>query len=237
MGICKLIVNNICFSEQGAFFHLGIHTVVVPSRLSMRQSEKCPVTWHHSVCFQSPSSGHSWSAMTPFTWFAALNAACLLHCGAVLSSEAEDGGSPAWCLPLRLPLKQQKWPLSGPQWEQIARKYLGAAKCGCRRSVEGERFAGVPASLLAAAATGWELLRGLRGVVAALVKNRKSHYESARKKERKKKWAENIRGWTWSWKHLWFSALRVSCFPQGTFFPVASDVASNNLQCHKQIDV
>lgn len=60
--------------------------------------------------------------------------------------------------------------------------------------MEGERFAGVPASLLAAAAAGWELLRGLGGVAAALVKNRKSHYESARKKERKKKGAENIRG-------------------------------------------
>lgn len=110
------------FRNRVLFFTLRFTLLLSPHRLSMRQSEKCPVTWHHSVCFHSPSSGHSWSAMTPFTWFAALNAACLLHCGAVLSSEAEDGGSPAWCLRLRLPLKQQKWPLSGPQWEQIARK-------------------------------------------------------------------------------------------------------------------
>lgn len=78
------------------------------------------------------------------------------------------------------------------------------------------------------------LLKGLRGVAVVLVK-RKTYYELARRKDVKESESENIRSMNMIMKtHLFFSVKR-SVFASGLFSP--SDVASNYLQCHRQIDV
>lgn len=89
--------------------HLEIHTVVPSTGFS------APVRSLHGDLTPLRVS-----VIPPFRSFAAFNAAFLLHC--VLSSQVKDGGGLAWSLCLRLPLKEQKWLLSGPQREQIDHK-------------------------------------------------------------------------------------------------------------------
>lgn len=80
------------------------------------------------------------------------------------------------------------------------------------------------------------LLKGIRGVAVALIK-RERLITSLQRIKGQKKYQKTLEDECDHENMLVFQLYECHVSLRAFFFPVASDVASNYLQCHKQIDV